>query len=134
MLTDTDFIITEQNKFVEDFAPLGSHNAANYITRTLSLATASDHLKIIFDASIVNKTDVKIYYRTWTGDVNLRKLSYKDTGFVNANYDADNIVSERNIDLMNLTPFTNVQIKIVMKSTSPSSVPMIKNLRMLALS
>ncbi len=134
MLSDTDFKITVQNKFVADFAPIGVHNAANYITRTLALATASDQLKIIFDGSIVNRSDVKIYYRTWTGNVDLRKLPYRDTGFVNDTYDAENVFTERTIDMSGMTPYTNIQIKIVMKSSSATSVPLIKNLRMLALS
>ena len=134
MLSDTDFKITMQDKFVADFAPIGCHNAANYITRTLSLATASDQLKIIFDGSIVNRSDVKIYYRTWTGNVDLRKLPYRDTGFVNDTFDAENIFTERTIDLANMTPYTNIQIKIVMKSSYATSIPVIKNLRMLALS
>ena len=134
MLSDTDFKVTMQNKFVEDFAPIGCHNSANYITRTLSLATAADQLKIIFDGSIVNRSDVKVYYRAWTGDVDMRKLPYKDTNFVNQTYDAENIFTERTIDLSGMTPFTNIQVKIVMKSTSATSVPMIKNLRILALS
>ena len=134
MLSDTDFKITMQNKYVADFAPIGSHNAANYITRTLALATAADQLKIIFDGSIVNRSDVKIYYRTWTGDVDLRKIPYRDTGFINDTFDAENVFSERTIDMSNMTPFTNIQIKIVMRSSYATSIPMIKNLRMLALS
>jgi hypothetical protein len=134
MLTDTDFKITMQDKYVDDFAPIGSHNAANYITRTLALATAADQLKVIFDGSIVNHSDVKVYYRTWTGDVDLRKLPYRDTGFVNTTFDAENVFTERTIDMSGMTAYTNIQIKIVMKSSSATSVPMIKNLRILALS
>jgi hypothetical protein len=134
MLTDTDFKITMQDKYVEDAAPVGCQNSANYITRTLALATAAEQMKIIFDASIVNKTDVKVYYRTWTGNTDLRKLPYRDTGFVNTYSDAENIFTERTIDLANMTAYTNIQIKIVMKSTSPTYVPMLKNLRLLATS
>jgi len=91
-------------------------------------------LKIIFDGSIVNRSDVKVYYRAWTGDVDMRKLPYKDTNFVNQTYDAENIFTERTIDLSGMTPFTNIQVKIVMKSSNPVFVPKIKNLRLLALS
>lgn len=132
MISDGDFSIKILDKYVEDFAPVGAHNYANYITRTLSLATAADSLKILFDASIVNKTDVKIYYRTWTGDTDLRTLAYVDSGFSNAVVDVEGNFTERAVDLENLAPFTNVSIKIVMKSTEPAKVPLIKNLRMIA--
>lgn len=132
MITDTDFSISMLEKYVEDFAPIGTHNYANYVTRTLTLAESADSLKIIFDASIVNSTDVKIYYRTWSGEQNLDTLKYVDTGFVNINTEIDGQYTERTVDINQVAPFTNVSIKIVMKSSDPIQVPKIKNLRMIA--
>jgi hypothetical protein len=134
MSQDVDFDISVQNKFVNDFAPYGSHNAANYITRTLQLTSAADSFKVIFDGNIVNNTDIKIYYRTWTGDVDLLKLPYKDTGASFDNSDPEGKFVERSVEVGGIEPFYNIAIKIVMKSTNPVFVPMIKNLRLLALS
>lgn len=134
MITDNDFSIKMLDKYVEDFAPVGSHNYANYITRTLSLANAAEALKIMFDASIVNKTNIKVYYRVWAGDADLRKLPYVDSGFSNDTTDIEGSFSERSIDLTNLSSFTNVSIKLVMKSTDPAAVPLVKNFRMIAYS
>ncbi len=134
MITDEDFSITMYDKYVEDFAPVGAHNQANYVTRTMTLAQEADTLKIMFDASIVNRTDIKVYYRTWNGDAESREVSYTDTGFLNSSYDTVGSFAERVIDIEGITPFRNVSIKIVMKSKNPTSVPVVKNFRMLALS
>jgi hypothetical protein len=142
MITDTDFSISVYDKFVDDWAPYGCHNAANYITRVLALSQAADNIKIMFDANIVNNTNVKIYYKTWTGDINPKKLPWVDTGFVADSYDPEGKFVERTIDIgslntvtpTTLAPFNNIQIKIVMKSSNPVYVPKFQNLRILALS
>ena len=134
MISDPDFTISVYDKFVDDVAPYGCHNAANYITRTLTLTDPATILKILFDANIVNNTQIKVYYRTWTGNVDLRKIPYRDTGYISSGYDSEGKFVERSIDLMNLSPFNNVQIKIVLKSNNPVFIPKVKNLRMLALS
>jgi len=134
MIDDADFSIKVLEQYVDDYAPTGSHNAANYITRTLSLTNAAELLKIVFDANIVNNTSIKVFYRTWTGTVDLRKLPYKDSGFVSVSTDPEGKFVERTIDITNLASFNNVQIKIVMKSNDPVFVPKVKNLRLLALS
>lgn len=134
MITDNDFTITQLDKYLEDFAPVGVQNHANYVTRTLTLAAPAENIKIIFDASIVGSTDVKIYYRTWTGSVDLRTLPYIDTGFINAKFDAEGDFSERTIDVSNISTFNNVSIKVVMKSTDPTQIPLLKNLRLIATS
>jgi hypothetical protein len=134
MITDNDFTIKQLDKYVEDFAPVGTQNYANYVTRTLTLATAAENIKIIFDASIVGSTDVKVYYRTWTGAIELRTLPYTDTGFVSDKFDAEGEFTERTIDVANIAAFNNVQIKVVMKSSDPTKVPLLKNLRLIATS
>jgi hypothetical protein len=134
MITDPDFTITMLDKYVEDGAPNGASNSANYITRPLSLSTEADSLKIMFDGSIVNNTQVKIYYRAWNGNPDLRKIPFTDTGFINDAVDTFGQFRERTVDITGMTSYRNIQIKIVMRSSNPTQVPMIKNLRMLALS
>ena len=132
MVTDTNFSITMLDKYVEDFAPIGTSNGANYITRTLTLAESADSMKILFDASIVDQTDVKMYYRIWDGERDVDTIKWEDTGFDNTVNEAEGTFTERELDLADLSPFTNVQIKIVMKSSQPAKVPLIKNLRVIA--
>lgn len=134
MITDSDFTITMQNKYVEDFAPQGATNYANYITRPLSLTVEADTIKMMFDASILNSTSIKIYYRAWNGTPDLRKVPFVDTGWTNDAYDTYGLFREREVNVSGITAFRNIQIKIAMRSTNPTQVPMIKNFRMLALS
>jgi hypothetical protein len=134
MITTSNFAITMQNKFVEDVAPIGATNYANYITRPLALSVEADSIKILFDASVLNSSSVKVYYRTWNGTPDLRKVPFIDTGWVNDSADVVGVFREREINLNNLTAFRNVQIKIAMRTTNHTQVPMIKNFRLLALS
>jgi len=134
MITDPDFKITIYDRFVDDTSPYGVSNQAQYITRTLSLTQAAEIIKVLFDGNIVNNTEVKVYYRTWSGNVDLKKLRWVDTGFVSNNQDTEGTFVERDITVPNLQPFNNVQIKVVMKSTNPVFVPKLRNLRLLALS
>jgi hypothetical protein len=139
MTQDSDFDIYVYDKYVSDIAPIGATNASNYVTRTLALTEAATGFKVIFDGNIVNNTDVKVYYRTWTGNADLRLLPYKDSGFVATNSDIEGKYIERSFDVgldpnNQLDPFYNIQIKVVFKSSDPVYVPKIKNLRLVALS
>lgn len=134
MTTDNDFEVAVYDKYVDDLAPVGVHNLANYVTRTLSLTGAAEAFRIIFDGNIVNNTQVKVYYRTWTGNVDLRTLPYTDTGFVSTNLDPEGKFFERTIDVNGIKEFYNIQVKIVMKSTNTTAIPKIKNFRLIALS
>jgi hypothetical protein len=134
MITDSDFSITMLDKYVDDMAPIGVTSYANYITRPLSLTTEADTIKLMFDASIPSSTAIKVYYRTWSGNSDLRRLPYVNANFSNASYDTFGVFTERTIDVAGVTSYRNLQIKIVMTSSNPTIVPMVKNLRLIALS
>lgn len=141
ILTGTNFYIRKNtstwridqlDKFVEDWAPSGTSNYANYITRPLVLSNPADSLKILFESNIPQFTELKIYYKTWATGANPENLNYIDTGFTTAANDALDLFTEQSIDVVDITPFTNAIIKIVMKSTDPSKVPRVKKLRLIA--
>jgi hypothetical protein len=134
MITDPDFTIKIMDKYVSDTAPYGCTNYSNYITRTLSLTQPAEIVKVMMDANIVNNTQIKVYYRTWTGDVDTRKLRWNDTGFDVSAQDSDGKFIEREVTVTDIPSFNNIQIKIVFKSSNPVNVPKVKNLRLLALS
>jgi len=132
MITDNDFKIEQLDRYTEDWAPIGSTNYANYITRPLNLATAAESIKVLFDGNIVSGTDVKVYYRTWDGQTNLNILPFEDSGWSVQVVDASDTFRERSIDIEDIPPFTTVQVKIVLKSTDGTKVPRLKNFRMIA--
>src|SRR6056300_206399 len=127
-----NWAIKQYDSFVDDYAPTGSTNLANYITRTLVLNTAADSLRILFDANIPQNTDVDVYYRAWDDEADLNKLKFTNTGFAVTTKDAIDIFSEREININDITEFKNLQIKIVMKSTNTVFVQKIKDLRLIA--
>jgi hypothetical protein len=88
----------------------------------------------MFDACVLSRTDIKVYYRGWDGDIDLKKVNWVDTGFVNDSYQVDRTFAERTIDVEGIKSFSNLSIKIVLKSSDPAQVPTVKNLRVIAYS
>jgi len=129
-----NWAIKQFDSFVDDYAPTGSTNLANYITRTLVLDTSAENLRILFDANIPQNSDVKVYYRAWDDDADLNKLKYTNTNFAITTKDAINIFTERTINVNNIADFKNLQLKIVMKSSNTVFIPKIKDLRVIAYS
>ena len=127
-----NFAIKQFDSFVDDYAPSGSTNLANYITRTLVLDTSADNLRILFDANIPQNTQVEVYYRAWDDEADLNKLKFEDTGFAVTSKDAIDIFSERTINVNDITEFKNLQLKIVMKSSNTVFIPKLKDLRVIA--
>jgi hypothetical protein len=129
-----DYSIQQLDKFVEDYAPAGTYNYANYITRPLYLNEPADSIKIIFDAEVLPSTDIDVYYRTAIGTEDIHAKIFTDTGFINNVVNPEGEFTKREIDITDIDPYTRVVIKIVMKSTNPVYVPKIKNLRLIAYS
>lgn len=127
----SSFKISQLDKFVEDWAPIGSSNYANYVSRALVLSNPAEALKIIFEANIPSSTSLSIFYKGWTGDADPDSINYIDTGFVGIGSDPVDSFTERTIDI-DVEPFTNMQIKIIMKSSDGAKIPKMKNLRMIA--
>ena len=126
--------IKQYDTFIDDYAPTGITNLANYITRTLVLETAAENLRILFDANIPQNTNISLYYRVWEDDVDLTKLKWTDTGYSTTSKDPIDIFSEREINISDIIDFKNLQLKIVMKSSNPVFVPKVKSLRVVAYS
>ena len=94
----------------------------------------ADSIKIKFDAEIPVSADIDVYYRTGTGTESLATKKFINTGFANTTTNPDGEFTEREIDLVDIAPYTKIAIKIVMKSTNPVNVPKVKNLRLIAYS
>ena len=129
-----DYSIQQLDKYVEDYAPDGTYNYANYITRPLYLNEPADSIKILFDGEIPVSTDVDVYYRTVSGTEDIHAKIFTDTGFINNTVNPEGEFTQREIDITDIDPYTKISIKIVMKSTNPVNVPKIKNLRLIAYS
>lgn len=128
------YAIQQLDKYVEDYAPSGSYNYANYITRPLYLNEPADSIKILFDAEILTSSTIKVYYRIGSGTEDIYSKTFTDTGFINTIINPIGEFTQREIDVADIDPYTKISIKIVMKSTNPVNVPKIKNLRLIAYS
>ena len=124
--------ISQLDSHVDDFSPTGSSNLANYVTRPLSLSTSANSIRMIFDSTIPQNTDIKVYYRVWNDNQDLNKLKWNNAGFTSLTKSAVDFFTEREVNVNDITDFTNLQIKFVMKSTNTAYVPKIKNLRVVA--
>ena len=128
------FKIQQYDAFVDDYAPTGSTNLANYITRTLALTNPANNIKVIFDANIPNDTDLTLYYRAWNDEVNLNTLKFNSITLPITSKDSLDVFRERIATLENIAAFKNLQVKLVFKSTNPVYIPKVKNLRVIAYS
>ena len=130
----TTYNIVSLQKFVDDFAPSGVYNYANYLTRPLLLETPADSFKIVFDASMPVNTDMKVYYRVASGGNEINENIFQNTNFINTSSENNGEFVEREITIEDLTTFTKVQVKFAFKSTNEIHVPKMKNLKLIAYS
>ena len=116
----------------------GSH-AAKHITIPVILEEPAVGIKILFSANRPNAAGFRVYYKIGTADDDLNTLPYIEVA-ENTNNPADeNPAVYREYEYLaggqvgNLDAFTQYQVKIVMTSTNSSKVPIIKDLRAIAL-
>lgn len=121
--------------FVSEIASRGTSSASKYITKKIELANASTMLTIRFAASVPPSAELEVWYKLQNEGSN---EDFNTINFVRANDSA--IVKSssgefRDITIKeeNLPAFQAVAIKLVMKSSSSASVPMVKDLRVIAL-
>lgn len=125
--------------FVPETNPQDGSHAAKHITTPVTLAEDAVGLRIILAANRPSVSDFLVYYRTAGSGESIRT---KEWSLVTV--DAP-IPSDENPAVFReyrylagglngtLTPFTQYQVKIVFRSTNAAKVPVIKDLRVIAL-
>lgn len=130
---------TQLNYVAETDPSLGS-SAAKHIMEPVTLDQDAVGLKIILSANRPPETDFLVYYRIASGDEIIKNKNWilqpEDT---NNPPDAVESVYREYRYLPgglsgNLNAFTQFQVKIIMRSTNAAKVPVIKDLRIIALS
>ena len=125
--------------YVAETDPTEGTAAAKHVSKQITLQEPGIGLKILLTANRPTEADFDVYYKVGTGDDVLDDkvwvLVDKETEmpadndratFREYEYLAGGITGT-------LSPFTTYQIKIVMTSTSSSRVPLIRDLRVIAL-
>jgi hypothetical protein len=129
--------LTQRERFVDEIAPLESSTYSKYVTKRVSLANASNFLRIKFAANIPPEADVEVWYKTAvvgstsdfesvpytqiSPDAAIIKASNGTNRFVDISYSENDMQA-----------FDAVQVKLVLKSQNTSEVPRIKDLRIIA--
>ena len=125
--------------YIGEDDPFGGTSLAKYVTKSVTLEEDAVGLKVIMAAHRPSGTYLEVYYKTTSGDTALN-----DTGWTLA--PVDNVVqTDENPnkyreyrytiggDNGTLPAFTTFQMKVVMKSTNSSKVPILKDFRAIAL-
>jgi len=125
--------------FVNETNPTGGSALAKHITIPVVLAEDAVGIKVLIGAHRPPQADFQLYYRTAEEGVNLSNQSWvlKDAESTIPADDNPRIFREYEYVIGgaggSLNPFTQFQLKIVMRSTSSARVPKIRDLRAIAL-
>jgi hypothetical protein len=126
--------------YVAETSPTGSSGAARHISTPVELEQDAVGLKIILSANRPSTTDFQVYFRTAGGDEILSDQNWtllvEETN--NPSDENSNVFREYRYlaggDGGDLSAFTQFQTKIVMRTTNAAKVPVITDLRTIALS
>jgi len=127
--------------FVADTSPTGTSSAAVYVTRPIILENTSTALDVRLTQNVRSSSSVKVFYRI-TSSSEVRNIN--DLSWVPFNTDGNeditvipaensSVFKEYKYSDTGLNEFTAFQIKIVMKGSSSSYPPIIRDLRGIAL-
>ena len=130
--------------------PDGDQNVAIYLTKAVALENPATSIRVVFAAMKKNNADIEVLFKTLGAG---KTTSFDELGyrFFNTDGSPDSTVatSLSQFDFQEyqfsagltddgigtpLDEFTQFQIKIVMKATNAAEVPLIKDLRVIALS
>ena len=127
--------------FVADTANTGGSGPAQYITRPVILENESTSLDVRLSAHVQSTSEVEMYFRVSNAD-DSRKMGDLDWIPFNTDGSPDKAVPPSDDDITfrehqysaeGLTVFTAFSLKIILKGTSSSYAPRVKDMRGIAL-
>ena len=133
---DKEFFFNDDSNYDIGASPKQDFNGANYITKLITVANECTSLRIDFAAYNSSETDIDVYVKLLTGDeTNPGDQSWEELTAV------DYSGSKNEFDFIDYTyqkdlsgkQFTQYQIKLRMRSRNAAVVPIIKDLRCIAL-
>ena len=133
---DKEFFFNDDSNYDIGISPKQDFNGANYITKLITVANECTSLRIDFAAYNSSETDIDVYVKLLTGDeTNPGDQSWEE--LTSTNYSG----SKNEFDFVDYTyqkdlsakQFTQYQIKLRMRSRNAAVVPIIKDLRCIAL-
>jgi hypothetical protein len=132
------------NTYIAETSPSGGTHLAKHITLPVALENPATGIKVLLAANRPNGSYVDLYYRTNTSQDSAEGILFNTEWILQDTISPvatdDNITVFREYEYLiggdngDLTPFDQMQFKIVMKSTNSSKVPQIRDFRAIALS
>ena len=125
------------NGFVSELESSGGSCDCRYITKEVVLNDASSSLKITISVYKPFGSDVAVYYKTKTTDtVEYRSLKYIRVPNTREYNDmvsvSENEWFEFEFDVNDIDDFISFGVKLVLRANNSSSIPMVKDLRVIA--
>lgn len=127
-------------KYVDETEPSGGSVAAKHITTVTTLGSSAVGLQVILAANRPKEAGIKLYYRVATENDLINTKNWIEVEST-TNNPSDEVPSTfRDYEYLiggrggNLDAFISFQLKIVMTSTNSAKVPVIQDLRAIALS
>lgn len=123
-------------RYTDEICPTGGSTHAKYITRPISLANTCNMAKIMFAACVPKMSDLDVYCKTYSAS---DSLQYNDVPWIKLNaskgYSNVDIGQVKFTDVEYLydmdTSFDTIAVKVVFRSHSTASAPMIKDFRVI---
>jgi hypothetical protein len=126
--------------FVDETSSRGGSAAAKHISKAITLVEPAVGLNIAFAANRRPGTDIQVYFRTATSDEKIEDQSFILTPEVSNNPEDEDPFIFRDYRYLpggeggQLNEFTKFQLKIVLRSTNRAKAPVLRDLRVIALS
>jgi len=126
--------------FEDETDPNGGSSAAKHLTKPITLANSAVGLKILIGANIPTDCDIQVFVRTCLISENIRQRSFILIGPEDQVGTSEDPFDYRQHTFLagglggDIIEFEKFQVKIVMRSTNQAQVPIISQLRIIALS
>jgi hypothetical protein len=126
--------------FVSETSNIGGSSPSKHLTKVITLGAAAVGLKVLISANRPSEADFEVYFRTAKEDENIRQnnftLASPETNMPSD--DNERVFREYRYLIGgqggDLPEFLRFQLKIVFRSTNQAKVPVLKALRVIALS
>jgi len=130
----TDTTKNNVESFVAETVATGGSSKSKYVTKSVTLGSASDGLHVFVDTNRPSQTHIDVYYKvsdsedslsaaTWVLAAPVENIPYTDSGLFNE--------TEYVIDPAGT--FSAFKMKIVLRSSNSSRIPKCKDLRIVAI-
>jgi len=126
-------------EFIDETDRTQGTHAAKHITIPVILESPAVGIKILFGANRPGAAGFRVFFKTGTADDKLDDIAYTEIAESTSNPGDENPAVFRQYEYLpggqigNLDSFTQYQVKIVLTTTNSSKIPVIKDLRTIAL-